>query len=79
MALDPVLRKNLWDLFAQLAQEGRSLLVSSHVMDEAEQCDDLLLLRNGKVLNFSSKPPLLGRTNTSSVHDAFLKLGGGAT
>ena len=54
-------------------------MVSSHVMDEAEQCDDLLLLRNGKVLNFSSKPALLGRTNTSSVHDAFLKLAGGAT
>lgn len=77
VGLDPVLRKHLWDLFRQLADEGRNLLISSHVMDEAELCSDLLLLRDGKVLNFSSKQGLLQRTGTRTVHDAFLKLAGG--
>lgn len=76
VGLDPVLRKHLWGLFAQLAAEGRSLLISSHVMDEAEQCSDILLLRDGAVLNFSSKQGLLQRTDTKNVHDAFLKLAG---
>ena len=79
VGLDPVLRKHLWDLFAQLASEGRSLLISSHVMDEAEQCADLLLLRDGAILNFSSKQSLLQRTGTKNVHDAFLKLAGAST
>ena len=78
VGLDPVLRKHLWQLFRQLADEGRSLLISSHVMDEAEQCSDLLLLRDGAVLNFSSKSALLARTGTGTVHDAFLALAEGA-
>ncbi len=78
VGLDPVLRKHLWELFASLAKEGRSLLISSHVMDEAEQCSDLLLLRDGAVLNFGSKQGLLDRTGTKNVHDAFLQLAGGS-
>lgn len=74
VGLDPVLRKNLWALFRQLAAEGRSLLISSHVMDEAEQCADILLLRDGTVLNFSSKQGLLERSGAKTVQDAFLEL-----
>jgi ABC-2 type transport system ATP-binding protein len=77
VGLDPILRENLWSLFANLAEQGRTLLISSHVMDEAEQCQDLLLLRNGKVLNHSTKQELLKSTKTANVHDAFLKLAGG--
>ena len=77
VGLDPVLRKHLWELFADLARQGRSLLVSSHVMDEAEQCSDLLLLRDGKILSFSSKQQLLDKTQTANVHDAFLALAEG--
>ena len=77
VGLDPVLRKNLWELFNKLADEGRSLLISSHVMDEAEQCPELLLLRDGVVLNYSSKEKLLEITETKNVHDAFLALAGG--
>ncbi len=76
VGLDPVLRKRLWDLFARLAKEGRNLLISSHVMDEAEQCPDLLLLRSGKVLHHGSKQDLLQRTHAKTVHDAFLTLAG---
>jgi ABC-2 type transport system ATP-binding protein len=79
VGLDPVLRRNLWELFRKLALEGQSLLISSHVMDEAEQCSDLLLLRDGKVLTFSSKEQLLQRTKTKTVHDAFLALAGGSS
>ena len=50
VGLDPVLRRDLWELFRRLAEGGRSLLVSSHVMDEATRCDRLLLLREGRVL-----------------------------
>lgn len=74
VGLDPLLRKHLWQLFKGLATEGRTLLVSSHVMDEAEQCPQLLLLRDGRVLRHSSKQQLLATTNTSTVEAAFLKL-----
>jgi ABC-2 type transport system ATP-binding protein len=77
VGLDPVLRKHLWELFTQLASEGRTLLISSHVMDEAEQCPELLLLRDGVVLNYSSRKKLLEITETKNVHDAFLALAGG--
>jgi ABC-2 type transport system ATP-binding protein len=77
VGLDPVLRQSLWTLFAHLAAAGRSLLISSHVMDEAEQCPEILLLREGKVLHHSTKEALLATTHTKTVHDAFLKLAGG--
>jgi ABC-2 type transport system ATP-binding protein len=77
VGLDPVLRKHLWQLFDSLAAEGRTLLISSHVMDEAEQCPDLLLLRDGAVLSYSSKQELLDTTKKNTVHDAFLALAGG--
>lgn len=77
VGLDPVLRKQLWTLFGELAAQGRSLLISSHVMDEAEQCPELLLLRDGVILQYSSKEKLLEITETKTVQDAFLALAGG--
>jgi len=74
VGLDPVLRKHLWALFASIAKDGRSLLISSHVMDEAEMCPELLLLRDGKVLEHGPKAELLERTKTKTVEAAFLQL-----
>lgn len=77
VGLDPVLREHLWALFDSLATEGRTLIISSHVMDEAERCPELLLLRDGKVLSHGTRSELLRATSTHNVQDAFLKLAGG--
>lgn len=72
VGLDPILRNELWNLFGQLAREGKTLLISSHVMDEAERCDNLLLLRDGKLLWNDSKEKLLASSKQKSVGDAFV-------
>jgi ABC-2 type transport system ATP-binding protein len=74
VGLDPVLRRDLWDLFNRLAHQGHSLLVSSHVMDEASRCDRLLLLREGQILADDTLPALLARTGTADAEAAFLSL-----
>jgi ABC-2 type transport system ATP-binding protein len=74
VGLDPVLRRDLWDTFASLAREGRTLLVSSHVMDEAERCDELVLLREGRVLASAAPRDLLRRTGARDLDAAFLAL-----
>lgn len=74
VGLDPLLREQLWSLFARLAREGMTLLVSSHVMDEAERCDELLLMREGRLLAQDSPAGLKERTGTSDLDAAFLGL-----
>lgn len=74
VGLDPLLRQELWTLFADLAKQGKTLLISSHVMDEAEKCEQLLLVRSGQLLWNQSRQELLTKTNTSSVEDAFLAM-----
>jgi ABC-2 type transport system ATP-binding protein len=74
VGLDPVLRRDLWDLFRRLSGRGTSLLVSSHVMDEAQRCDRLLLMREGRVIADSTLPDLLAATGTADVEAAFLTL-----
>jgi ABC-2 type transport system ATP-binding protein len=74
VGLDPVLRLDLWRTFAELAAAGVTLLVSSHVMDEAERCDDLLLMREGTLLFHGATAALLAQTGCTSVENAFLHL-----
>ena len=75
VGLDPVLRRDLWNLFRRLAhEEGRTLLVSSHVMDEATRCDRLVLLREGEILSDSTLPELLAATGARDAEEAFLQL-----
>ncbi|HEX4431410.1 MAG TPA: ABC transporter ATP-binding protein [Frankiaceae bacterium] len=74
VGLDPVLREQLWDLFSRLAKGGMTLLVSSHVMDEAERCDALLLMREGQLLAHETPAALKQRTGTSDLDSAFLHL-----
>ena len=74
VGLDPVLRRDLWNTFHRLAEEGATLLVSSHVMDEAERCDELVLLREGRIVATGSPDALRAQTGEQDLEEAFLKL-----
>jgi ABC-2 type transport system ATP-binding protein len=74
VGLDPVLREELWGLFARLAAGGATLLVSSHVMDEARRCDRLLLVREGRIIADDTPAGLLAATGASDHDEAFLRL-----
>jgi ABC-2 type transport system ATP-binding protein len=74
VGLDPVLRVELWERFAALAAAGTTLIVSSHVMDEAGRCDRLLLLRGGELLSDSTPAQLRADSGTDDLEEAFLRL-----
>lgn len=77
VGLDPLLRERLWELFRELAASGTTLIISSHVMEEAERCDDLVLIRNGKIIAHDSPSSICERTGSKTVEESFLKLVGG--
>jgi len=74
VGLDPVLRRDLWQLFQRLTATGASLIVSSHVMDEARRCTRLVLLRDGRVIADDTPDGLLAATGTTDHDAAFLAL-----
>jgi len=74
VGLDPVLRVDLWEQFHQIARRGTTLLVSSHVMDEADHCGDLLLLREGHLLAHTTPAKLREDTGCQSLEEAFLSI-----
>ena len=74
VGLDPVLRSDLWGIFRRIADEGVTLLVSSHVMDEATRCDRLLLMREGAVIADTTSRELLESTRAASAEEAFLRI-----
>lgn len=74
VGLDPVLRRDLWAVFRRLAAAGCTLLVSSHVMDEAVQCDRLLLMRSGALVADTTPDELLATTGAPDAERAFLAL-----
>jgi ABC-2 type transport system ATP-binding protein len=79
VGLDPVLRRDLWEMFHRLAATGTSLLISSHVMDEAARCDHLLFMREGKFLVAAAPGEILDRTGAPDLETAFLDLATGGT
>ena len=74
VGLDPVLRRELWTTFHDLADAGATLLVSSHVMDEADRCDELLLLRDGRIVASGTPAALRARTGAPDLSEAFVRL-----
>jgi ABC-2 type transport system ATP-binding protein len=74
VGLDPVLRRDLWQMFEGLAADGTTLLVSSHVMDEARHCAEILLLYEGRLLAAGTPGDLLRRTGAEDLEDGFLRL-----
>ena len=74
VGLDPVLRRDLWAIFHRIADAGASVFVSSHVMDEAERCDRLLLMREGRLIADDTPEGLLSSTSTEDIEQAFLSI-----
>jgi len=74
VGLDPVLRRDLWALFHRLAAAGAAVFVSSHVMDEADRCDRLLLMREGRIIADDTPAHIREKTDTQDIESAFLAL-----
>ena len=74
VGLDPVLREDLWHTFHQLADAGAAVLVSSHVMDEAERCDRLLLMRDGVFLADGTPDEIKQKAGVDDIEQAFLEI-----
>jgi len=74
VGLDPVLRRDLWRMFHALAADGATLLVSSHVMDEAERCDELILIREGSIVAQGEPEELRRQTQQADLEQVFLSL-----
>lgn len=79
VGVDPQLRVQFWDHFREMAAAGTTILVSSHVMDEAERCQRLGLIRNGKLLAEGTPDEVRASAGTSNLEEAFLRLSGRAT
>ncbi len=71
---DPVLREELWGYFRRQAEQGTTVIVSSHVMDEATRCDRLILLRSGRMIADDTPDQILAAAGTTSMDEAFLEL-----
>jgi ABC-2 type transport system ATP-binding protein len=76
VGVDPLLRVQFWGHFRELADRGVTIVVSSHVMDEADRCDDLLFIRAGKVIARGSGMELRAKAGTDDLEQAFLRFSG---
>jgi ABC-2 type transport system ATP-binding protein len=74
VGLDPVLRQDLWRLFRGIADQDKTILISTHVMDEADRCDNLILMREGSIIATGSPAELRERTGTDDIEQAFMAL-----
>lgn len=75
VGLDPLLRRELWEMFHELVHEGTTLIISSHILDEADQCEHVLFVDEGRV-EHATRDDVLARTGTDSMEDAFLEVMG---
>jgi ABC-2 type transport system ATP-binding protein len=76
VGIDPVLRKSIWKAFNKLKEKGTTIIITTHVMDEAEKCDRLGMIRDGRLIAVGTLKELLQETNSSSIEEAFLVYGG---
>ena len=75
VGIDPVLRKSIWEELYKLADNGVSILVTTHVMDEALKCDRLAMMREGKLLAVGTPEEIQNKANTTNLEDAFIYFG----
>lgn len=78
VGVDPELRRRLWGEFAGLRDAGTTILVTTHVMDEADRCDRIAFVADGRILDVGTTTELIGRSGASSIEDAFLRLRDGS-
>ncbi|WP_082860662.1 ABC transporter ATP-binding protein [Domibacillus aminovorans] len=76
VGIDPVLRKSIWEAFNELKNKGTTLIVTTHVMDEAEKCDRLGMIRDGRLIAVGTPEELKQKTNSATIEEAFLVYGG---
>jgi ABC-2 type transport system ATP-binding protein len=76
VGIDPVLRKSLWDEFTRLSEQGTTIIVTTHVMDEADKCHRLGMIRDGKLIAVGSPEELKQQTGSATIEEAFLYYGG---
>jgi ABC-2 type transport system ATP-binding protein len=76
VGVDPALRVQFWTHFRRMANDGTTILVASHVMDEADRCDELLFVRGGRVIGRGTGAELRARAGTDNLETAFLELAG---
>jgi len=74
VGIDPVLRRSVWDRLRGLARDGAAILVTTHVMDEADRCDQVCLLRDGSILASDHPDRLKARAGATTMEEAFLAL-----
>ena len=78
VGIDPLLRVQFWAHFRELADGGATIVVSSHVMDEADRCDELLFVRAGRVIARGTGAELRSAAGTADLEPAFLRFAGEA-
>ncbi|WP_264739909.1 ABC transporter ATP-binding protein [Cytobacillus firmus] len=76
VGIDPVLRKSIWESFKSLKENGTTILVTTHVMDEAGKCDRLGMIRDGQLIAAGTPEELMSQTSSANIEDAFLAYGG---
>lgn len=76
VGIDPVLRKSLWDEFTRLSEQGTTIIVTTHVMDEADKCHRLGMIRDGRLIALGSPEELKQQTESTTLEEAFLYYGG---
>jgi ABC-2 type transport system ATP-binding protein len=77
VGIDPLLRKDIWDELHRLAAQGTAILVTTHVMDEAEKCHQLAMMRDGVLLAKGPLQEIMAKVNATGIEDAFIRYGGG--
>lgn len=77
VGIDPLLRKSIWDTFNAIARQGITIIVTTHVMDEAEKCNELAMMRDGRLIARGTPMQLRQKIGASSIEEAFIYYGGG--
>ncbi|QYR20037.1 ABC transporter ATP-binding protein [Paenibacillus sp. sptzw28] len=77
VGIDPVLRKSVWKELSEMRKRGTTIILTTHVMDEADKCDRLALIRDGKLTAVDTPDAIKNKTGSSTIEEAFITLGGG--